>query len=105
MVLNTLSSGPVTPGELKHTLRPFAAADAEAAQERDMAGMVRRDLLFLLDGRLGLTDAGVALHAAASGLVEAARLELTAGIGMDEYAMAVSVLERMSKNAERLAAR
>jgi hypothetical protein len=30
---------------------------------------------------------------------------LTAGIGADEYAMAVSVLDRMSNNAERLAAR
>ena len=70
-----------------------------------MAGLVRRDLVFLLDGQLSLTDAGVALHAAASALVDAARLELTAGIGVDEYAMAVSVLERMSKNAERLAAR
>jgi hypothetical protein len=104
-VLNTLSSGPVAPAELKHALRPFATADGEAAHERDMAGLVRRDLVFLLDGRLSLTDAGVALHAAASGLVEAARLELTAGIGVDEYAMAVSVLERMSRNAERLAAR
>jgi hypothetical protein len=103
-VLSTLSSGPVSPTELKHALRPFTAADGAVAHERDMAGLVRRDLVFLLDGQLSLTDAGVALHAAASALVDAARLELTAGIGVDEYAMAVSVLERMSKNAERLAA-
>ena len=33
-----------------------------------------------------------------------AHVELTAGIGVDEYAMAISVLERMSRNAERLGA-
>jgi hypothetical protein len=34
-------------------------------------------LVFLLDGRLSLTDAGAPLHAVASGLLDAARLELT----------------------------
>jgi hypothetical protein len=37
-------------------------------------------------------------------MIDASRRELTAGIGVDEYAMAVSVLERMINNAERLAA-
>jgi DNA-binding MarR family transcriptional regulator len=68
-----------------------------------MAALVRRELVFLLDGGLTLTDAGRALHAEASGIIEASRRELTAGIGVDEYAMAVSVLECMSNNAERLA--
>jgi DNA-binding MarR family transcriptional regulator len=104
-VLNTLSSGPITPAELAEVLRPFSAANGGAAKEREMAALVRRELVFLLDGRLTLTDAGWALHAEASGMVEASRRELTAGIGVDEYATAVSVLERMSNNAERLAQR
>ena len=54
---------------------------------------------------LHVTDAGTALHAEASAEVEATRRELTAGIGADEYAIAVSVLERMSNNADRIAAR
>ena len=39
------------------------------------------------------------------GRVEDLLRELAAGIGADEYAMAVSVPERMSRNADRLAAR
>jgi len=68
-----------------------------------MAALVRRELVFLLDGRLTLTNDGWALHTEASRMVDDSRRELTAGIGVDEYAMAVSVLERMTNNAERLA--
>jgi DNA-binding MarR family transcriptional regulator len=102
-VLNTLSHAPITPVELADVLRPFSAAHGGYGQERDMAALIRRQLVFLLDGRLTLTDAGSALHAEASGLIEASRRELSAGIGADEYAMAVGVLERMTGNAERLA--
>jgi DNA-binding MarR family transcriptional regulator len=104
-VLNTLSAGPVTPGDLADVLSPFKGADDGDAQERDMAALVRGELVMLLAGNLTLTEAGSALHAEASRLVEESRRELTAGIGADEYAMAVSVLERMTNNAERLAAR
>lgn len=105
-VLNTLSAGPVTPAEIRDVLHPFHSTDDDGdAQERDMAALVRKRLVILLDGRLTLTESGASLHSEASGLVDATRRELTAGIGADEYAMAVSVLERMSHNADRLAAR
>lgn len=104
-VLNTLSGGPVPPAEIINVLRPFSSTDGSDAQERDMAALVRRRLVILLDGSLTLTDAGTALHAEASAVVEITRRELTAGIGADEYAIAVSVLERMSNNADRIAAR
>ena len=102
-VLSALGPGPLTPAEVGIVLSPFNSADAGNARERDMAALVRRRLVFLLDGRLALTEAGHALHAEAAGLMEASRSELTAGIGADEYAIAVSVLERMSNNADRLA--
>ena len=104
-VLNTLSSAPVTPAELLDILRPFTTGDGEGGQERDLAALIRRELVFLLDGRLALTAAGYVLHSEAARLVEATRHELTAGIGEDEYAIAVSVLERMSNNADRIASR
>jgi DNA-binding MarR family transcriptional regulator len=104
-VLNTLNAGPATPAELGHALRPFSLADGTGAHERDMASLVQRQLVFLQDGLLALTPSGTALHAKATGLVEAAREDLTAGIGPDEYAMAVSVLERMCNNAARIIAR
>lgn len=101
-VLTTLSSGPATPAELAEALRPFNQSTGVDAQERDMASLVRRQLVFLQDGRLTVTEAGRALHAQATGLVEATRRDLTAGIGTDEYAMAISVLERMCNNADRI---
>ncbi|MFJ5696817.1 MarR family winged helix-turn-helix transcriptional regulator [Arthrobacter sp. NPDC093139] len=101
-VLSTLSSDPTTPAELADALRPFNQASGGDAQERDMASLVRRRLVFLQDGYLTLTETGRALQAQATGLVEATRRELTAGIGTDEYAMVISVLERMCKNADRI---
>lgn len=70
-----------------------------------MAALVRHRLVVLIDGRLSLTETGHALHAEAARLMETTGSELTAGIGADEYAIAVSVLERMSANADRLATR
>lgn len=104
-VLKTLSAAPVAPADMRDVLRPFNAADGADGQERDMAALVRRGLVLLLDGRLALTEAGHALHSQASGLVEANRQQLTAGIGADEYAIAVSVLERMSNTADRISRR
>jgi DNA-binding MarR family transcriptional regulator len=103
-VLKALHSGSLTPVEVGDILRPLDSDDGDA-RERDMVALVRKRLVILLDGRLMLTEAGSALYSEASGLVEATRRELTAGIGADEYAMAVSVLERMSNNADRLARR
>ena len=103
-VLKALNSGSVTPVEVGDILRPLGSDDGDA-REREMAALVRKGLVTLSDGRLTLTEAGTALYSEASGLMEATRRELTAGIGADEYAMAVSVLERMSNNAERLARR
>ena len=101
-VLNVLGSGPVASVEVGNVLGPFVPADDGAALEREVAALVRNELVVLVDDCLSLTDAGLALHAEASLLIEAARRELAAGIGADEYAMAVSVLERMSNNADRL---
>lgn len=104
-VLSALRVGPLKPAELEHVLRAFTSADGDNAQERDMAALVRKGLVILLDGRLSLSEAGFALNSVASERVEATRGELTAGIGADEYEMADSVLERMNSNADRLATR
>lgn len=100
-VLNVLRPGPAAPADIEDAVRP--AGKGGAAQQHDMAALVRNKLVFLVDGRLALTDAGLALHAEVSRLLEATGHELTAGIGADEYAMAVSALERMGNNADRLA--
>lgn len=64
---------------------------------------MRRGLVVLLDRRLALTEVASFVLSEAFCLLEATRCELTAGIGAGEYAMAVSVLERMTVNADRLA--
>ena len=60
-------------------------------------------LATLIDDRLALSERGREKYHEAQQLVEDARQDLSMGIGIDEYAMALSVLERMSLNAERLA--
>jgi hypothetical protein len=64
--------------------------------------MVGRGMIIMVDSRIGLSELGHAKHAEAQRFVEEARQDLSMGIGIDEYAMAVSVLERMTLNAERL---
>ncbi|XAS66044.1 MarR family transcriptional regulator [Micrococcaceae bacterium Sec5.7] len=101
-IVNTLAAGSISPDHLSEVLHPFWRADGGDSQEREMAALVGRGLMILVDGQLALSDLGRARHAEAQSLVDESRRDLTAGIGMDEYAMAVSVLERMCGNAERL---
>ncbi|MBT2514004.1 MarR family transcriptional regulator [Arthrobacter sp. ISL-30] len=100
--INTLAETPISPEELAEALRPFWG-DNSALRERELAALVGRGLIILSDGYLTLSELGYAKHAEANRLVEDSRRELSAGIGFDEYEIALSVLERMSINAERLA--
>ncbi|UVJ38190.1 MarR family transcriptional regulator [Arthrobacter sp. CJ23] len=100
--LNVLAGNPVSPEQLDEVLRPFWGSDTRL-RERELATLVGRGLIVVIDGRIALSALGRAKHTEANRLVEDARRDLSAGIGMDEYAMALSVLERMSRNAERLA--
>ena len=59
-------------------------------------------MITMVDDRLTLSGKGRETYHQALRLVEETRIDLSLGIGLDEYAMAVSVLERMSRNAERL---
>ncbi|WP_347107776.1 MarR family transcriptional regulator [Paenarthrobacter sp. S56] len=100
--LNTLADATMLPEELDQVLRPFWGDDLRL-RERELASMVGRGLITMVDERLTLSERGREAFHQAQRLVEEARLDLSMGIGIDEYAMAVSVLERMSLNAERLA--
>ncbi|MFJ4168648.1 MarR family transcriptional regulator [Paenarthrobacter sp. NPDC089714] len=100
--LNALSETTMKPDELHEVLSPFWGTDVRL-RERELASLVGRGLITMIDDRLTLSDRGRETFHQAQRLVEEARLDLSMGIGIDEYAMAVSVLERMSLNAERLA--
>jgi len=99
--LATLAEGTVRPDELDEILRPFWGNDTRL-RERELASLVGRGMITMIDDRLALSELGREKYHEALRYVEAARQDLSMGIGIDEYAMALSVLERMSLNAERL---
>ncbi|MEV7604809.1 MarR family transcriptional regulator [Paenarthrobacter sp. NPDC089322] len=100
--LNILAEAPLRPKELEDALRPFWGGD-DRLRERELAALVGKGFITMIDERLMLSERGRESYHQALRLVEDARRDLSMGIGIDEYAMALSVLERMSLNAERLA--
>jgi len=102
-VLAVLAPGPLPPAAVHESLRPFWSAAGERTHESELAALVRRGYLTFAGGLLTLTEAGDAQHRAAEDIIQQSRQDLTLGIGIDEYANAVSVLQRMTANAERLA--
>ncbi|MGO4143559.1 MarR family transcriptional regulator [Paenarthrobacter sp. YAF11_1] len=100
--LSVLSEGAMLPDQLEESLHPLWGNDVRM-RERELAALVGRGMITMVDDRLVLSDRGREKYHEAQRLVEAARQDLSMGIGIDEYAMALSVLERMSLNAERLA--
>ncbi|MCD4850871.1 MarR family transcriptional regulator [Arthrobacter sp. AK01] len=100
--LSVLSEGAMLPDQLEESLQPLWGNDIRM-RERELAALVGRGMITMIDDRLVLSDRGREKYHEAQRLVEAARQDLSMGIGIDEYAMALSVLERMSINAERLA--
>ncbi|MCP1414564.1 MarR family transcriptional regulator [Paenarthrobacter sp. A20] len=100
--LSVLSEGAMLPDQLEESLQPLWGNDIRM-RERELAALVGRGMITMIDDRLVLSDRGREKYHEAQRLVEAARQDLSMGIGIDEYAMALSVLERMSLNAERLA--
>ncbi|GGJ07398.1 MarR family transcriptional regulator [Paenarthrobacter histidinolovorans] len=100
--LATLAEHSMLPDQLEEALQPLWGGDIRL-RERELAALVGRGMITMIDDRLALSERGREKYHEAQQLVEDARQDLSMGIGIDEYAMALSVLERMSLNAERLA--
>ncbi|GAT86187.1 MarR family transcriptional regulator [Paenarthrobacter nicotinovorans] len=100
--LATLAEHSMLPDQLEEALQPLWGGDVRL-RERELAALVGRGMITMIDDRLALSERGREKYHEAQQLVEDARQDLSMGIGIDEYAMALSVLERMSLNAERLA--
>ncbi|MFC8038506.1 MarR family transcriptional regulator [Paenarthrobacter sp. NPDC057355] len=100
--LAALADGAMIPDQLEEVLKPLWGGD-DRLRERELAALVGHGMITMIDDRLALSERGRERYHQAQQLVEDARQDLSMGIGIDEYAMAVSVLERMSINAERLA--
>jgi hypothetical protein len=99
--LNVLAETPLSPGELDGILNPLWGSDRRR-RESELAALVGRGLVIMVDDRISLSELGHVKNTEAQRLVEDSRQDLSMGIGIDEYAMALSVLERMTLNAERL---
>lgn len=100
--LATLAEHSMLPDQLEEALQPLWGGDIRL-RERELAALVGRGMITMIDDRLALSERGREKYHEAQQLMEDARQDLSMGIGIDEYAMALSVLERMSLNAERLA--
>lgn len=100
--LNTLVDCSLLPNEFEEALEPFWGDDVRL-RERELAALVGRGMITMIGDRLALSERGREKYHEAQRQLEATRQDLSMGIGIDEYAMALSVLERMSHNAERLA--
>lgn len=100
--LNVLAEAPLSPEDLDGILNPFWGGDTRR-RENELAALVGRGMIIMVDDRISLSELGHVKHLEAQRLVEDSRRDISIGIGIDEYAMALSVLERMTLNAERLA--
>jgi DNA-binding MarR family transcriptional regulator len=87
-----------TRNEIVDTLRPFADA---GAMDDMLGGLVHRELVSgAAENEFELTQAGVELYDRAHALQQAIRQQAVAGISETEYAMALSVLQRLVENLE-----
>ncbi|WP_423181708.1 MarR family transcriptional regulator [Arthrobacter sp. NyZ413] len=99
--LKVLAESPLSPGQLEGILNPLWGSD-KRRRENELAALVGHGLIIMIDERITLSESGHAKYLEAQRIVEESRKDLSMGIGIDEYAMALSVLERMTLNAERL---
>ncbi|MEZ2389211.1 MarR family transcriptional regulator [bacterium RCC_150] len=100
--INILAERPLRPAALNEALLPLWGSDTKH-RESELASLVGRGMIVMVDEVIALSERGRAARSEAEWRLRDSREEITAGIGIDEYAIAVSVLERMALNAERLA--
>ena len=88
-----------TRNEIVDTLRSFADA---GAMDDMLGGLAHRGLVSAAaENGFELTQAGVELYDRAQAFQQAIRQQAVAGISETEYAMALSVLQRLVENLER----
>ena len=91
-VLNVLRQGRTSQAEIDARVRPFIGSEGTTAQE--VADLQQRGWLTSGTATLELTELGTSEFARLLELVSADRTSLMIGVAPEEYASAVSVLER-----------
>jgi DNA-binding MarR family transcriptional regulator len=95
-VLNVVQQGRASQAEIDARVRPFIGS--EGTTTREVADLQRRGWLTSGTATVELTEPGTKEFARLLELVSADRTTLMTGIAPEEYASAVSVLERMARN-------
>lgn len=95
-VLNVVQQGRASQTEIDARVRPFIGSEGTTA--REVADLQRRGWLASGTATVELTELGTKEFARLLELVSADRTTLMIGIAPEEYASAVSVLERMARN-------
>lgn len=95
--LNLLASGSQTVERVDEQLRPFLD-DSQPTSRPVLDQLIERGWAKTAGGHFELTDEGTKTLADLAKRVAAYRGSISAGLGPDEYQLAVSVLERMATN-------
>lgn len=98
-VLNTLQLGPADEDRIAQALRPFWAEGAITQQEV-VDDLLDRGWAASADGRVALTQAGIAAHAQILTQVNATRARVLNGLTGEDYETVLRVLEQMTANVE-----
>lgn len=98
-LLNTLAQGPRDRDDLERALAPFWRDDRPGL-EQELADLAARGWTEQRDGKVALTEDGVAAHSRLAPRVEELRSVVTAGLTPEQYRETVRVLAVMAGNVE-----
>jgi len=97
-MVRMLSRGPATPEDLDTTLAPFLHATEPGSTIAELSELGDSGWLTHVDGLYQLTERGLVVHQRLDDVFVQKNSDLAEGVSPGEYALVVSVLERIAAN-------
>ena len=97
-MMRMLSAGPASQADLDAALDPFLPEGEPGASAAGLSELTDSGWLTQIDGVYQLTDQGRVVHQRLDDVFARKNADLTNGVAPDEYALIVSVLERIAAN-------
>lgn len=97
-LLNVLAAGAATLAALDAAVAPFLDDEAEESSAEHLAELVESGWVDEGEGRYALTDRGRMVFERLGVEVDELRAAVARGVGAEEHAQVVAVLERMARN-------